>query len=1069
MATPTEKKPPPGKPGIEPSPRPSTGESGSDPSWPATNGGGSWLDNIVAWSLHHRLVVLVLSAGLIIWGGYVMWRMPVDVLPDLTAPTVTVLTEAYGLSPVEVEQLVTRPLETALGGATGVRRIRSSSLSGFSVVRAEFDWEVDIFRARQMVGERLQQIATALPEQAERPVMAPISSIMGEVMFIAVHSSAHSLMKVRTKTENTVRRRLLTVPGVAQVLTIGGEVKQYQILLRPKRLWDYQLRPAQVVAAIKKANMNRWGGLLVKGGRQYSIEALGRLRKTADLKRLTVAVRKGIPVHLEQIALVRALPALPVGQGSYNGIAAVVLGIQKQPEANTLSLTRALDRVLINLQKRLPKGFVIERKGFRQADFIKVALKNVQSALIEGAILVVIILFIFLFNIRATVISAMAIPLSVITAYLLMEAMGFTINTMTLGGITVAIGALVDDGVIFVENIFRRLRLNNALDEGNRRPPLAVIFSAASEIKDSIFFATLIVMVVFLPIFFLGNVEGRLLKPLGLAYLISIGASLAVALTVTPVLSYFFFARGWGLPVRRESLTARFLKRLYRPLLRWCLGHPWLVSLPMVAVAALALVALFSMGRSFLPPFNEGSLTLAATTLPGTSLKKSNALALLVEKALLKHPEVVSTTRRTGRGELDEHTVGAFATEIEVVLEMKKRSMAAFLKALRDSLARVPGMQINIGGPISHRIDHILSGTRSAIAVKIFGLRLDRLVAIGRQVDALVKEVPGAVDVALEPLIRVPQYHIKPRYGALGRHGLTPGGLMKEVERALRGEVATHIVERQLPVAVLVRYRQPYPRPRRRTHLENLPILTPAGASIPLKALAHVRYATGPNSINREGGERRIVVSANVAGGDLIGVVKAIQKRVDGLKLPLGYRVAYGGQFKSEAAASHTLILLSLAVLVGIFLILYVAFGNMRSVLLILLNVPLALFGGVFALYLGKGIVSVASLVGFITLFGIAARNGIMMLGHYRHLIDKEGRPLREAVIQGSLERLNPILMTALTTALAVIPLVLASGEPGNEIQSPMAVVILGGLVTSTLLNLLLLPVLFYRFGTEGR
>ena len=1024
----------------------------------------SWLDRALAWSLRQRVLVLLLSSGLLIWGFYRLSAMPVDVLPDLTTPTVTLLVEAPGLTAVETEKLVAVPLETSLNGASGVRRIRSSVVSGFAVVWVSFKWGTNLYLARQIVNEKIQHAVALFPQQAKAPVLAPISSIMGEVMFLAFHSEKHSLREVRSTVDRLIRRRLLAVPGVAQVTPIGGEVKQYQVLLSPQKLQRYQLTPQAVRSAIRKSNENHWGGLLVAGGREYSIEAIGRIPSGKKLKNVVIAVRKGIPVTLQQVALIQEGGAFRRGVASFNGKATVVVGIQKQPQTNTLTLTQRLDQTLDALAKTLPKGYKIERKGFRQARFIQVSISNVQRALVEGAILVILILMMFLVNVRATFVSVMAIPLSLLTAFLFLELLGASINTMTLGGLTVAIGALVDDAVIDVENIYRRLQINNTLAPELQQSPIRVVFEASKEIRTSILFATLILMLVFLPIFFLSGIEGRLLRPLGLAYLISIFASLLVALTVTPVLSYYLLSRKKQAVAHKESLVVRILQRMYRPVLVWSLRHPkTLITLALgLFLAAMALLPF--LGRSFLPPFNEGSLTVAVTTLPGTSLKMSAEFGKRVEKKMMTFPEVVATTRRTGRGELDEHVQGVYAGEIDVVLKMQKRSMRDFLHSFRKELSSLPGVVINIGQPISHRIDHMLSGSRSAIAIKLYGPDLLKLQKFGEQIKTQVATVPGLVDVGLEPMIQVPQYQILPRSFHAQRYGLNPGSLMERVEKALRGSIETHILEGQHNVGVLVRNNHNGIHSKKQ--LEDLPIFTPAGPVVPLGQVARIRYGWGPNRINREAGQRRIIINANTSKADLVGLVKQAQQKIQSIKLPPGYHVEYGGQFEREATARQTILVLSLVVFLAILWLLYLAFGSLKVAFLILVNLPLALIGGVFLLYATGQVVSVAALVGWITLFGIATRNGIILISHYQHLA-QEGQSLWDTVVQGSLERLNPVLMTALTTGLAMLPLMLASGKPGNELQSPMAYVIFGGLFSATLLNMLVLPVLYLRYGNQ--
>lgn len=1016
-----------------------------------------WLDLCLKWSLHNRVLVLLLAGALLVWGWITVSQMSVDVLPDLTAPTVAVMTEAHGLTPTEVERLVTLPLESALNGATGVRRLRSSTTGGFSIVWVEFDWGVDVYRARQIVTERLQLARLALG--AERPMLAPITSIMGEIMFVSLQSNKHNMIQLRSIAEQQLRRRLLALPGVAQVIPLGGKHKQYDILLRPKMLQRYKLTPEQILSTLKNANANHSGGWLINKHQEYAITGFGRLKNLKDLAQLPITSHKGVPLLLKQIAVVRIGTTFRRGIGSYNAKPAIVLGIQKQPSANTLSLTRQIDRILDSVQSTIPKGMQIQRRGFRQADFIKVAIGNVQRALLEGAILVVIVLMLFLLHFRATLISAMTIPLSVLASLLILNLLGITINTMTLGGITVAIGALVDDAVIDVENIFRRLRLNNQIPKAERRNPLQIVYEASREIRSSILFATLILMLVFLPLFFLSGIEGRLLRPLGFAYLSAIFASLLVALTITPVMAYYLLARKSEALEKKESPIVRWLKRMYEPALTWSLQHTRLILAATALLTFGALALLPFLGRSFLPPFNEGSLTISAITLPGTSLQKSSELGQLVEKTMHSLPEVVSTTRRTGRAELDEHAQGVYASEIDVVLKMKQRSVSDVLKLIRRKLNVLPGLVINIGQPISHRIDHMLSGSRSSIAVKLFGPKLQQLIRLGAKIKAVVAATPGTVDVAIEPIIQVPHYKLLPHTHELARFGLSASQFMEKAELALWGNVATQILEGRRLVPVRVRYHiPPISHP---TQLKRLPIMLSPNITAPLQRLAAVRYGWGPNRINREAGQRRIIISANSAKTDIIGLVAAIQKNVKQVKLPPRYYIEYGGQFKREASARSTLMWMGLLVLFGTFLLLKIAFQSTQAAFLILVNLPLALIGGVIAITAAGQVISIASIVGFIALFGVAVRNGIIMISHYQQL-DKEGQNLTNTVIKGSLERLNPILMTALTTGLGMIPLLIASGRPGNELQSPMALVILGGIFSATILNLLVLPVLYH-------
>jgi CzcA family heavy metal efflux pump len=1024
------------------------------------------MDRAIAWSIEHRLIVVLATLAVSVYGVLTTLRMPVDVFPDLTAPTVTIVTEAHGLAPQEVETLVTFPIETAVNGSTGVRRVRSASAIGISIVWVEFDWGTDKYIARQVVNEKLQTVGAELPEDV-RPTLAPISSIMGEILFIAVKSERHGPMEVRDVADWTVRRRLLAIPGVAQVVPIGGEVRQYQVKVDPERLRAFDVTLAQVLEALRESNGNSTGGFFERGGQEQLIRGVGRIAAVSDVAETVVTVRDGVPILVGQLGEVAIGAAIKRGEGSSDGEPAVILGIQKQPAANTLELTEQIDAELATIARTLPAGMVIERDKARQADFISTAVANVRAALRDGAVLVAVILFLFLFSVRATLISLVTLPVSLLVAMIAMDALGVTVNTMTLGGLTIAIGALVDDAIIDVENVVRRLRENAALPVERRRPSDEIVFEASREVRGSIVFATLIVMLVFLPLFFLTGVEGRLLVPLGFAYLVAIFASLVVALTLTPALCAYALPRTAG-DQHQDPFLVRLLKRGYRPLLSWALRRPTLIIALVIACLGATLAVLPLLGRTFLPAFNEGSLTIGAVTLPGTSLAESDKLGRKVEEVLLGFPEVVSTARRTGRAELDEHAQDVYAAEIDVRLRQTGRSREEFLDELRGELTAVPGMVTTIGGPIAHRIDHMLSGTRASIAIKIFGDDLAALRTAAGQVEAAMKPVAGVVDLAVEQQVDVPQLAIVFDRPAIARYGLRAGQLAELLETAYAGAKVTRVLEQQRTYDLVVRYRDD-----QRADVEairNTIIDTPSGARVPLKMLAQIRDDLGPNLIARENAQRRIVVSANTSGRDLRGVIDDIRAKLEAeVKLPPGYYVEYGGQFESEQAASRTLLGLGVAVIGGILLILFLSFRSLRNALLIMMNLPLALIGGVVAVFVSGGVLSVASLVGFITLFGIATRNGIMMISHYEHLRAVEGAGLEEAVARGSMERLSPVLMTALCAGLALIPLVIAGAEPGNELQAPMGVVILGGLLTSTALNMLVVPALYARFATRPR
>ncbi len=1029
------------------------------------------MDSAIAWSIENRLIVVLATLALSVYGVLTTLRMPVDVFPDLTAPTVTILTEAHGLAPQEVETLVTFPIETAVNGSTGVRRVRSASAIGLSIVWVEFEWGTDKYVARQIVNEKLQTLGGELPDDVARPTLAPISSIMGEILFIAIESPRHSPMELRDVADWTVRRRLLAIPGVAQVVPIGGEVRQYQVKVDPDRLRAFDVTLEQVAEALRQSSGNSTGGFTERGGQEQLIRGVGRITSAADVEQSVVTVRDGVPILVGQLGEVVLGAAIKRGEGSSDGAPAVILGIQKQPGANTLQLTAKIDAELTALQKSLPPGMVIARDKARQADFISTAIGNVATALRDGAFLVAVILFLFLFSVRATLISLATLPVSLLVAMIAMDAIGVTVNTMTLGGLTIAIGALVDDAIIDVENVVRRLRDNAALPLEARRPSDEVVYQASREVRGSIVFATLIVMLVFVPLFFLTGVEGRLLAPLGFAYLVAIFASLVVALTLTPALCAYLLPRashreGKG-GAHADPFLVRALKRGYRPLLTHAVHRPVPVIAGVVVGLAVAVALAPFLGRTFLPEFNEGSLTIGAVTLPGTSLAESDKLGRRVEEVLLELPEVVSTARRTGRAELDEHAQDVHAAEIDVRLRATDRSKEAFLEELRRKLTTVPGMVTTIGGPIAHRIDHMLSGTRASIAIKIFGDDLAALRTSAAQVEAVMKQVEGIVDLAIEQQVDVPQLAIVFDRPALARYGLGAGQLAEILETAYAGAVVTRVFENQRTYDLVVRYRDD-----QRADLEairNTVVDTPSGARVPLEMLAQIRDDLGPNLIVRENAQRRIVVSANTSGRDLRGIIDELRARIEReVKLPAGYTVEYGGQFESEQAASRTLLLLGLVVVAGILLVLFLSFRSWRNALLIMINLPLALIGGVVAVFVSGGVLSVASLVGFITLFGIATRNGIMMISHYEHLRTVEGASFEESVARGSMERLSPVLMTALCAGLALVPLVLAGAEPGNELQAPMGVVILGGLLTSTALNMLVVPALYTRFGRRA-
>jgi CzcA family heavy metal efflux pump len=1022
---------------------------------------GGLVDRVIAWSLQNRLVTLIAAVGLLVGGGYTALTIPVDVFPDLTAPTVTVLTEAHGMAAEEVERLVTFPIETSVNGSAGVRRVRSSSAQGISIVWVEFDWGTEIYRARQIVGEKLQQVAATLPEDVPPPMLAPITSIMGEIMLIGLTSESVSEMDVRTAADWTVRRRLLSISGVSQVVPIGGQVRQYQVLVDPQRMAAHGVTLNQVLLAAEGSNAVASGGVYLSDGQEVLIRGLGRVRSTEDIGETVVAVRGGVPVRIHDVARVVIGPRPRIGTGSVNGNPAVILSVQKQPDVNTLELTRRIDAELDRLASQLPAGVTIERDIFRQSDFIALAVENVVAALRDGAVLVVLVLFLFLWNLRTTGISILAIPLSLAVAVITLRLLGVTINTMTLGGMAIAIGALVDDAIIDVENTFRRLKENHHLPEDRRRPTLPVVYEAAREVRGPIVNATLIITVVFLPLFFLSGVEGRMLRPLGLAYIVSILASLVVAVTVTPVLCSFLLPSAPVMAEEKDAWVVRVLKGVYGPTLETVLAHPRVVSLTALLGVVVTLAAFPFMGRGFLPEFQEGTLTVSAVTVAGTGIEESDALGDRVEEVLLAHPAVLSTARRTGRAELDEHAQGVNGAEIDVRLDLSEGTVDDIMAELRDRVTIVPGMNITIGQPIGHRIDHMLSGTRAAIAVKIFGPDLYQLRALGEGIRGAVEGVEGLVDLQVEQQSDVPQLRIHANRLAMSRFGVTPAALAEVVDVAFNGEVVSQVLEGQSAFDLVVRYPDESRNTQARIAAARVDVV--GGGTVPLTELADVRLERGPNTISREDVQRKLVVQANVEGRDVGSAVEEIRGMVEeNVTIPEGYYVEYGGQFESGQAAARAISLLSIVSVLAIFLILFQEFASAKLALVVMVNLPLALIGGVAATLLMGGVLNVATMVGFITLFGIAVRNGILLVSHYGHLLE-EGHTLREAVVRGSLERLNPILMTALTAALALIPLALGGGEPGKEIQAPLAVVVLGGIITSTFLNMVVVPVLYYR------
>lgn len=1021
------------------------------------------LDAIIRSSLRQRWVVLATAFVLLVVGGLLVDRMPVDIFPDLTAPTVTVIAEASGMAPEEVELLVTFPLESALNGAPSVRRLRSFSAPGIVVIRVDFEWGTDIYLARQMVTERLQTVT--LPDGVDQPVLGPIGSVMGQIAFVALASDTVDSMELRRQADTLVSRSLLAVPGISQVVVIGGDRRQYLVEADPVALGQTGLSVDDLVQALEAASGVPAAGFHVDRGQEYLVRGEGRARSVEDLANVVLRVEDGRPLLVRHVAEVRAVPEPKRGTAAFRGESAVVLSLQKQPEANTLDLTAQMDQTIAELQTALPEGVRIETETFRQADFIEVAIANVSAALRDGAILVLVVLLLFLGNASATFISALAIPLSLVAGILVLSAFGGTINTMTLGGFTIAIGALVDDAIIDVENVLRRLREEHALPEHERRSNLEVVFRASSEVRRAILFATLVIALVFLPLLVLPGMEGRLLRPLGVAYVASLAGSLVVALTVTPVLCLLLLPRRRILE-RPEPRLLRLLKRIYEPVSAFSLRRPAVVLGAAAVGLVLALAIWPFLGRSFLPPFNEGSLNIAVISPPGIPLEEADALGAQVERALLEFPEVVSTMRRTGRAEKDEHIQGVNASEIEVVLR-PGRPKAELLAEMREAVSTIPGINVTFGQPISHRIDHMISGSRTNLAVKIYGPDLAVLRALSERADRILDEVPGVVDLSNEEQASVPQLLVDFDRPAMARYGLTPASLARSIEAVFQGTEAGQILERGLVSRVAVAF--PQRIRQQRDLLDGLPVTTPDGSLVRLGEVAQVRFDLGPSLVRREDVQRLAVLTANVAGADLLGVVEEADRALRaGLELPSGYRLTLGGQFQEGARSLRNLALLAVLILVAMYGLLFFAFRSHRDALIVMVNLPLALIGGVFAIALSGGVVSVASMVGFITLFGVATRNGVLLVSHYQHLMRDEGLDVSEAVVRGSQERLAPVILTALTAALALVPLVLAGDHPGNEIQSPMAEVILGGLVTSTLLNLVVVPVLFRRFGVPG-
>lgn len=1019
------------------------------------------LNRIIRLSLDNRMAVLIISALILVAGTLTLTRMEVDIFPDLNAPTVVVMTEAPGLAPEEVETVVTYPVETAVNGSTGVRRVRSTSTTGFSVVWVEFDWGTDIYRARQIVGERLDEAADALPPGVGKPMMGPQSSILGEIMIIGLTSDSTSMLELRRIAEKTIRPRLLALGGVSQVSVIGGDAPEYRINLDPEMMKLYNVSLDDVLSATEGFNANAGGGVLYDYGNEYIVKAQLNTTRPDELGAAVVrADADGSVVTIADIATVDIGPRTPrIGVASVEAHPAVIITVTKQPGAGTIGLTEAIDASLADLKPTLPHDISISTDIFRQSEFISNSISNLQRTLLEGAFFVVIVLFFFLMNLRTTIISIVALPLSIIITVLILNAMGYTVNTMSLGGIAIAIGCLVDDAIVDVENVYKRIRENTVLAPGERRPLLKVVFEASAEVRMPIFNSTLIIAAAFVPLFFLTGMEGRMLKPLGVSFLVALAASTIVALTLTPVLcSYLLGNKKENSKLSREPRVTAALRRAYSRSLEGALRHKkaLLIGTGVLFVAAVALS--FTLGRGFLPPFNEGSFTINVSTLPGISLEESDKIGREAERIILETPEVLTVARKTGRAELDEHSLGVNVSEIEAPYRLSDRGRGVVARDLRARLGEIPGAVIEIGQPISHRIDAMLSGSQAQIAVKIFGSDLERLFSIGRQVKEAAESVPGLVDINIEQQTERPQLLIRPRRDALALHGIRLGDFGKAIETAMGGTVVAQVYEDGFAYDVAVIAADGH-----RDRLDKIGRLTLDGVrgKVALAEVADIISTTGPNTVNRENVKRRLLVSANVDGGDLSGAVEKLRKRIEEtVELPENYYITYGGQFENEQAASRTLMWTSLGALLIIFMLLYGEFKNAAQAAVILVNMPLALIGGVFMLAITGGELNIPAIIGFISLMGISTRNGMLLITRYNHL-KEAGEGLAERIAHGSSDRLLPIIMTALTSALALIPLAINGSAAGNEIQAPMAVVILGGLISSTALNIYVVPSLY--------
>lgn len=1025
------------------------------------------LDKIIRFSLQNRLFILMAAVLLMVGGIYTTYHMDVDVFPDLNAPTVVVMTEATGMAAEEVEKLVTFPVESAVNGATDVRRVRSSSTTGFSVVWVEFDWGTDIYKDRQIVSEKLAEVSESLPPTCGKPTLGPQSSILGEVFIIGLTSDKTSMQDLRTIADWTIRPRLLSLGGVAQVTVLGGDIKEYQILLSPEKMRHYGITLQEVMNAAQDMNRSSAGGVLYEYGNEYIIRGVLSTNDADAIGRAVVKMDGDAPITLASIAEIKAGAKAPkLGLASHRGKPAVLMTVTKQPNASTIELTAKLDKAVEDLKTQIPADINVATDIFRQQKFIDSSIDNIKKSLYEGALFVIIVLFFFLMNVRTTLISLVTIPLSLVVSILTLKFMGLTINTMSIGGMAIAIGSLVDDAIVDVENVFKHLRQNRKLPESERKSVIEVVFNASREVRLPILNSTFIIVVSFVPLFFLTGMEGRMLRPLGIAFITALFASTLVALTLTPVLCSYLLGGDKSDKAGKDPAVVRWLQKVYDVALEWVISHKKTTLGAVLALFAVALGIFFSLGSSFLPAFNEGSFTINVSTLPGVSLEESDNVGRRAEELLLTVPEIKTVARKTGRAELDEHALGVNVSEIEAPFELGKRSKKEVVAEVRAKLNTLPGVNVEIGQPISHRIDAMLSGTRANIAIKLFGTDLDKMFLLGNQIKAAIEGIPGIADLNVEQQIERPQLQIVPNREMLAKYGITPSEFNDMVEVYLAGKVVSQVYEGNKVFDLTLKAADDS-----RNSIEEIRNISvdAVGGKIPFGQIAQIRSAAGPNTINRENVARKIVISANVSDGDLQGAVTKIQKAIrDNIELPEGYHVEYGGQFESAQSASRTLLFTSLMAIIVIFLLLYGQFKDVRQASAVLLNLPLALIGGIFAIFFADKIISIPAIIGFISLFGIATRNGMLLIDRYNEL-RSEGLSLHDAVIKGSLDRLNPILMTALTSALALVPLALGGELPGNEIQSPMAKVLLGGLLTSTMLNGFIIPVVYILISRRKR